>query len=576
MNFKKGMSLALTVALLGSGSLAYAESGKESDLRRAGRTGSGQRSVRREYFRRRRHRGLRRLFRRASPEYGGKITYEDGQVRFHSDAQRVYYQGNLNTRDLPWLFHLTYSLDGQPIEPEALAGQSGHVTIELEIQKNPDYTGELFRSHALQITAALDTEKCRNISAEGATLANVGTSRQLSYIVLPGTEKTIRIETDATEFEMDAISINGLRLSLDLDVDDSELTQETDKIVDAGVELDDGAQELLDGANELTEHNDELMDGAKQMVDAIFDAANAKLTESQAAFGALGVEIHPLTTENYGEEIDRLQSELLEKVDDYVLEQADAQLRVRVEEAAREQVETAVTEAARQQVTAQVTEAARGQVREKVLAGGEAQVRAAVEEAARGQVETAVTEAARQQVTAQVTETARQQVEAEIRNPSQETIDAQVEQQMQTPQVQAEIDAAVEAQLASEEVQAQIDAELTAQVRPQVSAAVEAQVRTQVEAAVRQQVRAQISAQVEAEIRAAILAELTQPTPAPSPSAEPTATPAPQQENGLTALIRSLSPLVVPAAYAEGMPTDEEIDALVREQDGFPRGAGAD
>ena len=33
MNFKKGMSLALTVALLGSGSLAYAESGKEEVLR---------------------------------------------------------------------------------------------------------------------------------------------------------------------------------------------------------------------------------------------------------------------------------------------------------------------------------------------------------------------------------------------------------------------------------------------------------------------------------------------------------------------------------------------------------------
>ena len=379
MNFKKGMSLALTVALLGSGSLAYAESGKEEVIY-AVLDGQGQVS------------GLYavNIFEGGDiVDYGDysavhplntedEITYEDGQVRFHSDAQRVYYQGNLNTRDLPWLFHLTYSLDGQPIEPEALAGQSGHVTIELEIQKNPDYTGELFRSHALQITAALDTEKCRNISAEGATLANVGTSRQLSYIVLPGTEKTIRIETDATEFEMDAISINGLRLSLDLDVDDSELTQETDKIVDAGVELDDGAQELLDGANELAEHNDELMDGAKQMVDAIFDAANAKLTESQAAFGALGVEIHPLTTENYGEEIDRLQSELLEKVDDYVLEQADAQLRVRVEEAAREQVETAVTEAARQQVTAQVTEAARGHVREEVLAGGEAQVRAAV------------------------------------------------------------------------------------------------------------------------------------------------------------------------------------------------------
>ena len=87
----------------------------------------------------------------------------------------------------------------------------GNVEIELDIRKNPDYGGELFRSHALRITAALDTEKCRNIAAEGATAANVGTSRQMSCIVLPNTEKTILISTDATYFEMDAISSNGVR-----------------------------------------------------------------------------------------------------------------------------------------------------------------------------------------------------------------------------------------------------------------------------------------------------------------------------------------------------------------------------
>ena len=69
--------------------------------------------------------------------------------------------------------------------------------------------------------------------------------------MLPNTEKTILISADATDFEMDAISINGVRLSLDIDVDDSELTEQTDKIVDAGEQLDDGAQELLDGASEL-------------------------------------------------------------------------------------------------------------------------------------------------------------------------------------------------------------------------------------------------------------------------------------------------------------------------------------
>ena len=72
--------------------------------------------------------------------------------------------------------------------------------------------------------------------------------------MLPNTEKTILISADATDFEMDAISINGVRLSLDIDVDDSELTEQTDKIVDAGEQLDDGAQELLDGASELADH----------------------------------------------------------------------------------------------------------------------------------------------------------------------------------------------------------------------------------------------------------------------------------------------------------------------------------
>lgn len=81
-------------------------------------------------------------------------------------------------------------VDGQQIDVDDLAGRSGHVEIELSIRQNPDCPGDLFRSHALQITASLDTEKCRNITAEGATQANVGTSRQLSFIVLPNMKKT--------------------------------------------------------------------------------------------------------------------------------------------------------------------------------------------------------------------------------------------------------------------------------------------------------------------------------------------------------------------------------------------------
>lgn len=288
MNFKKGVSLALVIAMLGSGTLAFAE-GKEEVIY-AVLNAQGQVD------------GLYavNIFEGGDiVDYGDyasvhplntedQIAYENGEVRFHSDAQRVYYQGNLNTRDLPWVFRLVYRLDGQEIAAGEMAGKSGHVEIELDVRRNPAYAGELFKSHALQISAALDTEKCRNITAEGATQANVGTSRQLSYIVLPGTEKTILISTDATEFEMDAIAINGVRLSLDIDVDGGELTEQTDKIIDAGEKLDDGAQELLDGASELAGHNTELLDGAQQIVDAIFETANDTLKAARKRFQQAG------------------------------------------------------------------------------------------------------------------------------------------------------------------------------------------------------------------------------------------------------------------------------------------------
>lgn len=464
MNYKKGIALALTVSMLGNGVLALAQ-GKEEVVYGVL---DAQGQVEGLY-------AVNVFDGGDIADYGDyasvhplntedEISYADGEVRFHSDAQRVYYQGNLNTRDLPWLFQLSCRLDGQAVTAEDLAGKSGHVEIELDIRRNPDYQGELFKSHALQITALLDMEKCRNITAEGATQANVGTSRQLSYIVLPNTEKTILISADATDFEMDAISINGVQLSLDINVDDSELSEQTDKIVDAGTEMDDGAQELLDGATELAEHNAELLDGAQQIVDAIFDAANDTLQTSEADFTELGIRLHTLTTENYAQEISRLQSELLEKVDDYVRDRADQQLREMVEAAAHEQVVAAVESAARQQVTEEVTNAARKQVRQQVVAGGEAQVRATVEAAARQQVEQQVTAGAEQQVRAQAKAQARQQIESEIRNPSEETVNAQVEQQMKSDEVQKLIGQNVEEQMASSEVRSLIDQNIKAQM----------------------------------------------------------------------------------------------------------------
>lgn len=381
------------------------------------------------------------------------FTHTGDLVSLFSSESRVYYQGNMSRVELPWLFTLDWKLNGQSVTAEKMAGAEGSMEMELSIQQNPACSGNFFDTHALQITASLDTEQCSGISAEGATQANVGSVRQLNWIILPGTESTIHLSADVTDFEMPAMSINGVRMQLD-----------------PGDEVIDDVLSLVDGLDELSSHNAELTDGAQQIVRAAFDTANAELKASEADFHMLGITLNPLTMENYDEEITRLQTELLDKVDEFVLRQAENQLRAQIRSAA------------------------------------EAMVRAEVEKAARAQVEQEVRKAAGEQVRQAVTAEARKQVETAVGNPTDEDIDVLVEAQMQTAEVQTMIDKIAEAKMTSPEVQLQISKELEEIVRPQVEAAVEAEVRSQAEETVRQTVRCGIEKTMEAKIRAEVIA----------------------------------------------------------------------
>ena len=68
------------------------------------------------------------------------------------------------------------------------------------------------------------------------------------------------IKADVTDFEMDSAAINGVRLNMDINVDDSELTDKVDELVSAVDELNDGASEVRDGTGELYDATGTLSD----------------------------------------------------------------------------------------------------------------------------------------------------------------------------------------------------------------------------------------------------------------------------------------------------------------------------
>ena len=57
--------------------------------------------------------------------------------------------------------------------------------IRLSIRKSLDCPLSFFEGYGLQVTLVLDTKHARDIVAEGATLANVGSKKQITYTLLP-------------------------------------------------------------------------------------------------------------------------------------------------------------------------------------------------------------------------------------------------------------------------------------------------------------------------------------------------------------------------------------------------------
>ncbi|MCD8342425.1 MAG: hypothetical protein LUC87_09820 [Clostridiales bacterium] len=202
------------------------------------------------------------------------ITQNGDEITFTTTAEKVYYQGELTDKEIPWNFDIRYYLDGTEYDPSELAGQSGALEIRLSITENEACEGGFFDAYALQVSLTLDTENCTNISAPDATVANVGSEKQLTFTVLPGSGLDTSVTADVTDFEMEGIAINGIRLNLNIEIDDEELMEQVTELMDAAVQLDDGAGELADGASALAEGTSELADGASELQDGAAELAD--------------------------------------------------------------------------------------------------------------------------------------------------------------------------------------------------------------------------------------------------------------------------------------------------------------
>ncbi len=271
------------------------------------------------------------------------IRQNGDRITFTSKADKVYYQGTLKTTVMPWNISIRYFLDGQEYTAREVAGKSGALEIRFSVAKNERCGCNFYDNYALQASFTLDTDRCRNITASGATIANVGSSKQITYTILPGRGINTAIRADVTDFEMDAAAINGVRLHLNIDIDETALTDKVDELVSAigsvntgagdlngGLgqlydatgtlagrtgdlstavgDLTAGAGDLALGLKDITAKNEELIAGAYAAYEGLCTASAAALNSQLEANGLEAVTLTPST-------YDRVLTDLLQKLD---------------------------------------------------------------------------------------------------------------------------------------------------------------------------------------------------------------------------------------------------------------------
>lgn len=415
----------------------------------------------------------------------GEQAFENGV--WQAEGEDIYYQGEGETA-LPVEMNISYTLDGEEIAPEELAGKDGHAVIRFDFSVNQTAGNGVAVPYAVITGALLENEVFKNVQAVNARVVNDGDRTIVLGVALPGLKDSldvgfedmdigegfelpeyVEIEADVTDFALPVtltlatsevfarLDADALENSQDLKDAMAKLSDGMDRLLDGGAQLVDGLEALgtgveqlaggvdalADGLDTLVSNNDALVAGSTQVFDTLLATANAQLAAADAG-------VPELTIENYDETLGTLVEAMSE---DGIARQARAQ----VEEAVRsqqEQVRAAVEQAVQAEVQAQVEAAVEANVRTQVLAAAGMTDEAYEAAVAAGQLgdeqANQIDAAVRQQLAADevqdmigqqlTTQMASDKVQGIIEEKTEEQVQALIEQNMASDEVQGQIE----------------------------------------------------------------------------------------------------------------------------------------
>ena len=228
------------------------------------------------------------------------FTKDGDQLTWQANGADIYYQGTTD-KELPVSLKATYYLDGKEVEPNTLAGASGHVKIRFDYTNTAKVTKKIAGKDEemtvpfVALTGMLLGDNFSNITVTNGKATSEGNSNIVIGYAMPGLTESLKVDSskfdsnitlpDYFEFEADVkdfsldmtmtVLVDASALNMEGNLDLSEIDKLVNQLDDASNQLESGSKQLADGTSTLNSKMGEFNSGVSQLKNGI-DTLNSK------------------------------------------------------------------------------------------------------------------------------------------------------------------------------------------------------------------------------------------------------------------------------------------------------------
>lgn len=226
-----------------------------------------------------------------------EFVQEGGQLFWENHGEDISYKGK-SRGELPVDVRITYYLDGQEIEPDKLAGQSGEIRIRFDYEnkemRTVNVNGRDVTVHvpfAVMSAVVMPSDNFSDIEVDGGKVITMDDTNIVIGMTYPGIEADLKIDgydltedleiqdyveitADAEDFELEfTATVISAGTFEDMDPDDlddiEDMPDDMNELKDASGEIVDGTGELYDAAEEFKGYMNDYMEYIVMMKEGI-------------------------------------------------------------------------------------------------------------------------------------------------------------------------------------------------------------------------------------------------------------------------------------------------------------------